>query len=193
MISQILNSIYTVTTQFPNLGEYASLYFYSSLFQGNASLIAVTAMYIIYKRQDLNATFDRKANAAVDYLSKTTNTSWNYGNIYEFEAYAVDEEVYKNFDENTKSKLKSTMAHDAWKARFKELRGLDEERCNLWLNAKQSIFLIACILAVSILMLPFSELIHKSSLLECVLFLLLIACEFFALYNLYKFVSTNSK
>ena len=36
-----------------NLGDYASFYFFSALFQGNSALLALSAMFIIYTRQSI--------------------------------------------------------------------------------------------------------------------------------------------
>lgn len=163
-----------------------SLYFYSALLQGNAALVALVAMFLVYQKQHLDSEFDRLESIIIDYLCKTANVIVNYGNIFKFEKYSED--ICKDLDEGSKVKLKNTLGHSSWAARFEELKNVDSRRNTLWSGALPSIRLIFIILGASVIMLPLSDQIHGFVRLEAVSFVVYVMAEIFALVSLFKFI-----
>lgn len=180
----ILSSIFTFITN--NLGEYASLYFYSALFQGNAALITLSAMFVIYKSQSLENKFSKIEEKLLVYLKKSFNLNINYRDIWAFENY--DETMFGHLDGGTKQKIKETTEGPHWKERFTELKKLQTHIDELWGEARPSLIGIFCTLILSVILLPFSNLIHKNAFFETLLFILIIVLEVISIRNLYFFI-----
>lgn len=174
-----------------NLGEYASLYFYSALFQGNAALITLSAMFVIYKSQSLENKFLKIEGMLLDYFKKSFNLNINYRDIWALENY--DENIFGHLDGGTKQKIKETMEGDHWRTRFAELKTLRKNINNLWEQAYPSLIGIFSALILSIVLLPFSSLIHKNYSFELLLFISVITLEVISIKNLYTFIRKQLK
>lgn len=163
-----------------------SLYFYSALFQGNAALVTLSAMFVISKKQAYDQVFEKLEKIAIEYLKGVANVSANYGSIFEFETFKIESHV--NVDQPTQEKIERVMAHPSWKERFLALRKIDAHRANLLRDASRAMSLILLALMASIVLLPFSTVIHQSVGVELALFLAAIAVEIFGLFRAVKFV-----
>ena len=133
-------------------GEYSSLYFYSALFQWNAALVALIAMFLVFRRQYLDDRFHKLENIIIEYLKKTAGVTALYSNIYDFETYK--EEMEQKLDEAKKTGLKKVMKDKSWADRFKELRGIDNTRNVMWRDAR---FPISGLFALLILQIALGE------------------------------------
>ena len=130
------------------IGASTSLYFYSAFFQGNAALIALTATFTFFRHQGLREEFRRKENILIG-IYKAQNLTLNYDDILTIPVPALDEP-------NTA----------AWNARKKELVELVDVIDRLWRNFFRFFSVILLFLFLSIVVLPFSDSIHKNLSLE---------------------------
>ena len=151
-----------------NVGDYASLYFYSALFQGNAALVTLSAMFVIYKSQSLESEFIKKEEMLISYFKSVLNKALNYGTIWALENYIED--MFKDLDGGTKDKIKKIIESNHWKTRFSEMRNIKNDVDNLWKEAAPSLIGIFSAVILSIILLPFSDLIHKNRSLELLFF-----------------------
>ncbi|MFA5994134.1 MAG: hypothetical protein WC823_04190 [Parcubacteria group bacterium] len=169
-----------------SFSEATSLYFYSALLQGNAALITLVAMFLVYRKQYLDAIFDNLEKRTIDYLSKIANVATNYSDIFHFEKF--NNELCKDLDSTSKEKFKNVTEHSSWIARFDELRDANKKRGELWQNAVMPIRLVFIILGASVIMLPLSDQIHVSAWLESLSFLVYVSSEIITLRLLFKFI-----
>lgn len=180
----LLPLLFTFVTN--NVGNYASLYFYSALFQGNAALITLSAMFVIYKSQSLENEFMKKEEMLVSYFKSSFNVALNYGTIWAFENYI--EGMFPSQDGGTKEKIKKLIESDHWKTRFTEMRNVKNEIEGLWKAAAPSLIGIFSALVLSIILLPFSDSIHKNGNFEISIFILVIILEVYSIRKLYLFI-----
>ncbi|MBI2051210.1 hypothetical protein HYT33_00405 [Candidatus Roizmanbacteria bacterium] len=180
----ILPFIFTFITN--NIGEYSSLYFYSALFQGNAALITLSAMFVIYKSQSLENKFAKIEEMLLAYFKRSFNLVMNYKDIWSLENY--DEKLFGHLDGGTINNIKETIQGVHWKARFVELRLIQRDINKLWVEASPALKGIFYALILSIVLLPFSNLLHKHIYLELLLFILIIILEVISIKNLYIFI-----
>jgi len=166
--------------------ESTSLYFYSALLQGNAALITLVAMFLVYRKQYLDAVFDNLEKRIIDYLSKVANIATNYSDIFHFEKF--DEGLCKDLDEPNKQKIKKVLETTSWCARFNELRDAEKKRKDLWQDAVVPIRLVFIILGASVIMLPLSDQVHHYVWFESISFIVFVLSEIFTLKLLYKFI-----
>lgn len=163
-----------------------SLYFYSALLQGNAALVALVAMFLVYQKQHLDSEFDRIEKIIINHLQSTAKISVNFGDIFEFEKY--DEKYCQNLSDEAKTKYKKILENSSWVARFEELKNVDSQRKTLWSSALPPIRLIFIILGASVIMLPLSDQIHGFVILEAISFIVYVLAEIYALCSLFKFI-----
>lgn len=174
-----------------NFSSSTSLYFYSALLQGNAALIALVAVFLIYRKQYLDSSFDKIEKMLVNYLAKKVNVVLNYGSIFYFEVYS--EAQWLGVDESAKESAKSVMTHNSWASRFGELKYIEKTRKDLWNNASGSIVSIFSILIASVFMLPLSDLVHSFFWVESTSFLLFVIVEILTLVALFRFIKGQLK
>lgn len=151
------------------IGASTSLYFYSAFFQGNAALIALTATFTFFRHQGLREEFRRKEDILIG-IYKAQNLTLNYSDILTIPAPTLDEP-------NTA----------AWNARKKELMELVDAIDRLWRNFFRFFSTILLFLFLSIVVLPFSDSIHKNLSLEFWFFVLFILFQAIILYLLFRF------
>lgn len=163
-----------------------SLYFYSALLQGNAALVALVAMFLVYRKQYLDSAFDRIEKIMINHLQSTTKLTANFGNIFDLEKY--DEKYCQNLSDEAKTKFKKVLENSSWAARFEELKNVDSRRSTLLSSALLSIRLIFIILGASVIMLPLSDQIHGFVILEAISFIVYVLAEIYALCSLFKFI-----
>lgn len=163
-----------------------SLYFYSALLQGNAALVTLVAMLLVYRKQYLDSVFDRIEKIMINHLQSTAKVTANFGDIFDFEKY--DEKYVQNLSNETKIKLKKVLENSSWASRFEELKNVASRRNTLWSGALPSIRLIFIILGASIIMLPLSDQIHGFVRLEAIFFVVYVIAEILALVSLFKFI-----
>lgn len=162
-----------------------SLYFYSAILQGNAALVTLVAMFLVYRKQYLDSVFDRIEKIMINHLQSTVKISVNFGDIFAFEKY--DEKYCQNLSDETKTKLKKVLENSSWVARFEELKSVDIQRKTLWSSALPPIRLIFIILGASVIMLPLSDQIHGFARMEALSFVVYVLAELFTLGLLFRF------
>ncbi len=180
MLADFVNSI------LQGIGEHGSLYFYSSIFQGNAALVTLTAMFIIYKKQGFDYSINRIERIIIDYLTNACKISINYGSIFELEIYR--EEMCRGFDDKLKDQLKEMTSSIQWKNRFDELRELKKEFNIFIKDASRSMINTFTLMILSIALLPFSEVIHQNRYVEIGLFIIMIILQIVSLMILFNFL-----
>lgn len=185
MIGEFINKI---IESFP---EETPLFFYSSLFQGNAALVTLTAMFVIYKKQGFDFALTRIERIIIDYLTNSCKISINYGDIHELEVYK--EEMCKDLDRDIKSKLKELQESTQWRARFKELKDLKKEFGIFIQEAIRPMVNIFILLIVSIFILPFSGLIHEFPYIELILYIIFLVFQGISLIALFSFIKKRFK
>ena len=173
-----------------NLGDYASFYFFSALFQGNSALLALSAMFIIYTRQSIENNIFKLEKIITDYLRSSSNIAINYGSVLSLESY--NEQHFRNLDEAARKKIKNAMTEDAWKKRFKELKGLINKNNNLWNEARRPMVSMLVILIVSTIILPFSNVLHEVKPFELIVIVIVMTAEIISLFILFNFIKAQS-
>ena len=181
-IPEVLNSIFSDST---------SLYFYSALFQGNAALITLTAMYTIYRRQDLDSAIDKKEANAMEFLARATGTFSMYSDFDVYKTFSED--LFKGINEKQKSDARKVIEDPAWGTRFGEIKDLKDMRDTLWNNSKPSLKSLLFAIIAAMLALPFTKIFHIFQPIELILFLTFISWEIFTLYELYHFMRSSSQ
>ncbi|OGJ51555.1 hypothetical protein A2335_03720 [Candidatus Peregrinibacteria bacterium RIFOXYB2_FULL_32_7] len=166
-----------------------SLYFYSAFLQGNAALIGLIAIFIVYKKQYLDSSFDRLEKIIINYIHKAIGITLNYGNIFEIETYNIN--IYKDINNENKIKIEATTKEQAWIKRFSELKNIDNQRKTLWKTASLPIKLIFIILGASVISLPLSDFIHLNIYLEIILFIIFTISEICTLKLLFVFIKNQ--
>jgi hypothetical protein len=169
-----------------SFSEYASFYFYSALFQGNAALITFTAMFVIFKRQTLDNKFYQITKIIVDYFKSVTRANVNYGDIFSLKF--LSNESIKHLEKSSQERIKELRKSDDWKSRFVELEQINNHKNSLWKNAFPPIFSMLIILIISIILLPFSYNIHQSIIMELFLVMMSISLEIISLLLLFNFI-----
>lgn len=168
------------------IGEDASLIFYSTLFIGNAALVTLSAMFVIYKKQGFDFSFTRIERIIVDYLTSVCKISINYGSIHELEVFK--EEMCKGLDDGIKTKFQEVAGSTQWKSRFEELKKLRNEY-NVFINgAARPMGSMFTLLILSIVLLPFSGTIHHYPYVEFSLFVVLLLLQVVSLLTLFSFL-----
>jgi hypothetical protein len=152
------------------IGASTSLYFYSAFFQGNAALIALTATFTFFRHQGLRGEFKRIEDIQINHAI-AVNLTFSYDNISTLEAPT-------QFGKPSKQ---------AWNARKKELVELIDATDRLWRNFFRFFSAILLFLFLSIVVLPFSDSIHKNLGLEFWLFISFIIFQAIILYLLFRF------
>ncbi len=151
------------------IGTSTSLYFYSAFFQGNAALIALTATFTFFRHQGLREEFRRKENILIG-IYRAQNLALNYDDILTVAMPALDEPNIA-----------------AWNARKEELVVLVDAIDRLWRNFFRFFSVILLFLFLSIMVLPFSDSIHKNLSLEFWFFVSFILFQAIILYLLFIF------
>jgi|GEM_PF-6503271 hypothetical protein len=151
------------------IGASTSLYFYSAFFEGNAALIALTTTFTFFRHLGLREEFRRKENILIG-IYKAQNLILNYDDILTIPMPKLDEP-------NTA----------AWNARKKELVELVDAIDRLWRNFFRFFTVMLLFLFLSIMVLPFSDSIHRILSLEFWLFVLFILFQAIILYLLFIF------
>jgi len=180
-IKNILDALNTL-----NINEFASFYFYSALLQANAALVTLTAMFIIAKRQFLDNNFNNIEKIIIDYFKSSHGININYGDIFTLESPPKD--FYEKIAVGKRKPILEMMETHAWKARFTELKKIKDQRDELWKNAFPAITFMFAVLFISVILLPFSSLIHEILFLELLLFFIVILSEITSLILLFIFL-----
>ena len=152
------------------IGASTSLYFYSAFFQGNAALIALTATFTFFRHQGLRDEFRRVEDIQINH-AKAINLTFSYDDISTLEAPT-------QFDEPNKQ---------AWDSRKQGLIELTDAIDRLWRYFFRYFSAILLFLFLSIVVLPFSDSIHKNLSLEFWLFVSFILFQAIILYLLFRF------
>jgi len=188
-MKQIINSmaiVEIIDLIIQGIGEDASLIFYSSLFVGNAALVTLTAMFVIYKKQGFDFAFTRIERIIVDYLTSACKISINYGSIHELEIFR--EEMCKGLDDGIKYKLQEVTGSTQWKKRFEELKNLRNEYNIFISDAGRPMVIMFTLLLISVILLPFSGAIHHYLYLEFSLFVAVLLLQVVSLLTLFSFL-----
>ncbi|KKP38452.1 MAG: hypothetical protein UR28_C0016G0005 [Candidatus Peregrinibacteria bacterium GW2011_GWF2_33_10] len=165
-----------------------SLYFYSAFLQGNAALIGLIAIFIVYKKQYLDASFNNLEKIIINFLSERCGIAILYKNIFEYENY---NEKFFQVREEAKISIKESMNSHVWHNIFDELKKINNQRETLWEKASLTIKLIFIILSASIISLPLSDLIHLNIYLEIMLFIIFVIAESYTLRLLFIFIKNQ--
>lgn len=164
-----------------------SLYFYSALLQGNAALISITAMLIIYKKQSLDISFDRLERSCLEYLQKTFSFNLLLANIFDIKEYRED-----FFDHLLKKEeIKIFLNSEAWKEQMLELEVIDKFRNSLWSEGSKAFLLLFLVLATSVVVLPLSIALHQSFLIELAFIVVFTIAELVGLLLLFRFINMH--
>lgn len=152
------------------IGANASLYFYSAFFQGNAALIALTATFTFFRHQGLRDEFRRIEDIQINH-ARAIPITFSYDDISALNAPP-------QFDVDNKQ---------AWNSRRQKLIELTDAIDRLWRNFFRFFSTLLCFLFLSIILLPFSDSIHKNLNLEFWLFVSFILFQGIILYLLFIF------
>lgn len=171
------------------ISDSTSLYFYSAFLQGNAALIGLIAIFLVYKKQYLDSSFEKLEQIIINYINGTFGIVLCYKNIFEIEKY--EENTFQGCTK--KEQIKTFTETSTWKKRFEELKKIDEERKTLWEKASLPIKLIFIILGASIISLPLSDIIHTNIYIEIGLFIIFTISEIYTLILLFIFIKNQLK
>lgn len=168
------------------IGDYVSLYFYSSIFQGNAALITLSAMFVIYKKQILGNEIYRLEKVIVNYVQRGYGVSFSYNNICELEN--ISEDLIKNLDEKTRKKLVELGGGAGWQARFNELKKVISERDLIWYDAFLPMRGLILVLIGSSILLILTTWLHTNVKIEFLALDIILVFEVINLFNLFNFI-----
>ncbi len=152
------------------IGASTSLYFYSAFFQGNAALIALTATFTFFRYQGLRDEYRRIEGIQINH-PRSVNLTYSYDDISTLEAPTQLDEPNKQ----------------AWNSRRQKFTELTDAIDRLWRNFFRFFSAILVFLFLSIIVLPFSDSIHKNLSLEFWFFISFISFQAIILWLLFKF------
>lgn len=185
-----LVSVYLINLLFfrfsGNISNSVSLYFYSAIFQGNAALVTLTAMFIIFKKQALDNRSVQIERIIVDYLKSSVNICINYGKIHDLKF--LSEDAIDRLDGDSKNKIKGLQNSSTWKSRFEELEKIENQNKGLWNKVSSSLAGLFIVLIFSSILLPLSSYVHENLKVEFFLFEIILFLEITCLSGLYFFI-----
>lgn len=184
------NIYYLYFKYFGVVGDYVSLYFYSAIFQGNAAMITLSAMLIIYKKQSLENEVFRLENIIINHLKDVYGISGLYKDIDNFEHFP--DELIKDLDDGKKTSLLKLKESDAWKKRFVELRSIIQEKNSLWYKAFVPIRGLFLVLVTCASLLIITSWIHIYARMEFLILDIVLCLEVISLFRLFDFMKKTA-
>jgi len=186
VLSAVYNIYYLYFKYFGVVGDYVSLYFYSAIFQGNAALITLSAMFIIYKKQALENEIFKLENVVMCHLKDVYGVSALYSDVCNFENFP--DELINDLKDDKKTELSKLKESPAWKKRFEELKVIKSEKDSIWRNAFVPIRGLFLVLMSCALLLILVTLIHSNIKIEFLLLDVVLCAEIVSLFSLFDFM-----
>ena len=180
-------SVYSIYFKFSSsVGDYVSLYFYSAVFQGNAALITLSSMFVIYKKQILNDEIARLENIIANHLKDVYGVSGLYKDVLCFKGFP--DKLIKDLDVVKKASLVKLRDNDAWKSRFKDFEEIIEERELIWKKAFKPVKYLLLVAMVCSLLLISVTAIQNNAEIEFLILDVVFCFETLGLLSLINFI-----
>src|ERR1043166_5016048 len=152
----------------PVLNDNVGLYFYSTVFQGNMALAALTGVFVIYRLDNLSRDIRDRENWIIDFISSRIHTHLGSASI-PFAFLNVDDLLAKLNDrvvgrvdkwQQWEYVVKATTL-ETFKAKFSERKTLQDEKKGFVLAMEQPLIMLLAISGAALMLLPFALAIHK--------------------------------
>jgi hypothetical protein len=147
--------------------EYIGLYFYSAIFQGNMALLALLAVFVVFKRQELSSELQSKESALISFVQNSLDGSQvpgrpyplSFANVTELKSI-VKELSDEKYSSNISAVARGLLIEPAFTKRFTERDSIINKRAQLFSAMNPAFNWILSTIIVSLVLLPFAHFIH---------------------------------
>jgi hypothetical protein len=158
-----------------SLGDYASLYTYSTLVQAFAALFALVGMFVIFKIQSIDNRMSAVEHQIIECLKGAVGAILTYGNVHKLRDMAMNPPSY--LDTKRQKILLELSKDESWNNNFAELKELESRKFKIKLKFLKPLSLTILVIILGIGLLPFSQNLHSTPSREliCILNIVMFA------------------